>query len=354
LEPKNEGVNFNVDIIRAVAIVLVVLYHTADFPYKFYNSTITNLDVFNWFTTNTYAAFANFGVPLFVMISGAMLLASEKADEPLRVFAKKRFNRIALAFVFWTIAYFIWEILVVKDIALNPYNVVQGLLTGSNGLLWFLYLIIGLYAVTPIFRVLVKHLQRRMFTFLIVLWFIGTTITPLIHEFTTFTFNPFMFFFFDWIGYFLLGVYLMKTKIRPSRAYLILILGLLVSILGEWWLTFTKGEAATGFFHTYFSVPIIIGVVGMFLVLLRFPVNRIVVHKKFSGVIRWVSKNTLPIYLLHMMVLITLNRGWLKFYLPKSGIELLDVAMWASVTFTATALIVYGLKKIPIINRLIG
>jgi surface polysaccharide O-acyltransferase-like enzyme len=353
LEPKRKGFNFNVDLIRATAIILVILYHTSDFPYAFNNSQPLTLNILNWFTTDISGAIANISVPLFVMISGAMLLSPEKVDEPARVFAKKRFNRIAVPFIFWTIAYFVWDFLVEHQ-TFNSFNVAQGLLTGSYGLLWFFYLLLGLYAVTPIFRVLIKHIPRRLFSWLIILWFVGTVITPLIHEFTKFSFNPQMFFFVDWIGYFLLGVYLLNTKIRPSRAYIILILGLLIPVLGAWWITLAKGQTAIGFFHTFFSFGVIIASIGMFLVLLRFPVNRFATHQKISSVIHWISQNTLPIYLLHMMVLISLKLGYFRFFLPRTGIEILDIAIWASATLTITALIVYALKKIPGITRLIG
>jgi surface polysaccharide O-acyltransferase-like enzyme len=57
------------------------------------------MDVFNWFTVNVYDVLGMVGVPLFVMLSGALLLNPNKAEEPLSVFYRKRLNRIALPFI---------------------------------------------------------------------------------------------------------------------------------------------------------------------------------------------------------------------------------------------------------------
>jgi hypothetical protein len=89
-----------VDVIRVTAVALVILLHCSDFPYKFINSQITNLDIFNWFTTNTYAAFGALGVPLFCHADWRLLLDPQKADEPLRVL-QKTLQTYGLPFIFF-------------------------------------------------------------------------------------------------------------------------------------------------------------------------------------------------------------------------------------------------------------
>ncbi|MCW4024618.1 MAG: acyltransferase family protein [Candidatus Bathyarchaeota archaeon] len=353
MEPKRADVNYNVDIIRVTAIALVILLHCSNFPYKFIDSQMTLLDAFNWFTTNTYAAFGALGVPMFVMLTGALLLTPEKSDEPLREFYKKRYKRIGLPFIFWTVIYFAW-IFLIHEQPLTVFNIVQGVLTGPHSILWYMYLLLGLYAVTPILRVLVKNLKHNLFTYLLILWFVGTVVPHLVRKVSDFNFYSDIFFFLGWVGYFLLGIYLVNSKVRPTKATAFLLLGLLGQILGDWWITRNHGEAATGFFHGYMSFGVILASIGLFIILMRVPINRFASHKKFNDVIGWISQNTLPMYLGHIIVLETLHRGLLGFYLPKSGIEILDVAMWFSVAFTLTVLLIYVLKKIPGISKLIG
>ncbi|MCL4430334.1 MAG: acyltransferase family protein, partial [Chloroflexi bacterium] len=70
---KPSQANFSVDLIRTIAIVMVVLVHASEFPYPIpgvINSTV----VVNWFTADIYGAIGYLGVPLFVMLSGSLLL----------------------------------------------------------------------------------------------------------------------------------------------------------------------------------------------------------------------------------------------------------------------------------------
>jgi len=58
---------------------------------------------------NIYNSLSKPSVPLFVMLTGALLLMPEKVGEPLSVFFKKRLNRIGLPFLFWGVVYFAWS-----------------------------------------------------------------------------------------------------------------------------------------------------------------------------------------------------------------------------------------------------
>jgi surface polysaccharide O-acyltransferase-like enzyme len=346
-------VDYPVDLIRTVAIVMVVLVHASFFPYSI-PGAITPMVAVNWFTADVYGAIGYLGVPIFVMLSGALLLNPAKADEPMGVFFKKRFNRIGLPLIFWTVLYFIWSF-DVRGTPFTLFNVGQGLLSGAYPELWFLYLLVGLYLVTPILRVLVKHIDRKKFTFLLVVWFTGTVAVPLIHTFTAFEYDPVMFVFTDWVGCFLLGIYLLNTKMRRSITYLAAAFGLLVAIVGDWLLTATAGEQATGFFHGYLSFNMIIASAASFLILVSIPRAHFESgNDVVNRVIHWIGQNTLPIYLVHIIVLETLQLGLLGFTWPYTNNLLVDVPFMAFVTFVLTVAIVYPLKKIPYLNRLIG
>ena len=96
--------NISVDVIRTVAIVLVIFLHaTADL-------TVPQMDQFEiirWTTNDVYQSIGRICVPLFVMLSGALLLRPEKHDT-IGSFFKKRWARIGLPWIFWGAAYFAW------------------------------------------------------------------------------------------------------------------------------------------------------------------------------------------------------------------------------------------------------
>jgi surface polysaccharide O-acyltransferase-like enzyme len=353
LQSKPVIVNYPVDLIRTIAILMVILVHVSFFPYKI-PSEITPNVVVNWFTADVFGAIGYLGVPLFVMLSGALLLNPAKADEPMKVFFKKRFNRIGLPLFFWTAVYFIWSFTVWEK-PITLFNIEQGLISGSYPILWFLYLLVGLYLITPILRTLVKHIDRNQFKLLLAIWFVGTILVPLIHNFTNFNFDPLMFVITDWVGFFLLGIYLTNTKIHSVIAYVGLFFGLLVAIIGDWFLTASMGEQFTGYFHGYLSFNMIIASAALFLILIRIPHASIdsgsITINRF---IKWIEQNTLPIYLVHVIVLESLKRGLLGFSFPYTYNLLVDVPLLAIVTFVLSAIIVYPLKKIPFIMKLIG
>jgi surface polysaccharide O-acyltransferase-like enzyme len=332
---------------------MVILVHASFFPYKI-PGEITSSVIMNWFTANVFGAIGYLGVPLFVMLSGALLLDPAKADEPMGVFFKKRFNRIGLPLVFWTVVYFIWSFSVWEK-PVTLLNIGQGLISGSYPILWFLYLLVGLYLITPILRTLVKHIDRKKFRFLLAIWFVGTISVSIINTFTNFNYNPLMFVITDWVGFFLLGIYLTKTKIHSTLSYLGLIFGLLVAILGDWFITASMGEQYTGYFHGYLSFNMIIASASLFLILTRIPHSKIETnHIKIKRLIQWIEQNTLPIYLVHIIVLESLHLGLLGFSFPYTNNLIVDVPLITFVTFVLTAFIVYPLKKIPFVMKLIG
>ena len=98
--PKNGNLSLPVDLIRTVAIILVILLHAATEPYPTV-SIMSPQGVQIWWASNVYDSLARLCAPLFIMLTGALLLQPSKVDGPLRVFFKKRWNRIGLPILFW-------------------------------------------------------------------------------------------------------------------------------------------------------------------------------------------------------------------------------------------------------------
>lgn len=156
-----------VDLIRTVAIVLVILLHASTESYLATVPLMSAQGVEIWWASNIYDSMARACIPLFVMLAGALLLQPSKADEPIRVFFKKRWMRLGLPFIFWSIIYFVW-VFWVNGAPLSVQSIVQGVLTGPYYQFWFLYLLFGLYLLTPLLRVVLKHADRRILRYTLV------------------------------------------------------------------------------------------------------------------------------------------------------------------------------------------
>lgn len=347
-------INYPVNLIRAVAIVMVILVHSTFFPYRFTGAEITTLDITNWISTDAFAAVGYLlGLPIFVMLSGALLLDTTKAEEPMGVFYKKRFSRIGKPLIVWFTAYLIWDF-GVRGMPLTVTNFTQKMLDGPYYHLWYLYLLVGLYAITPMLRVLIKNMSQRMFSLLLAIWFVSTITPAFIYNFTDYGLNPVMFIVAGWVGYYLLGAYLLKTRIPRRIAYLGIAASLLIAFIGAWVITATTGPANSGFFTNYQSFSIIIGAISAFSLLTAINQNKIERHTKTNRLINWLGNNTLPIYLLHPIILDILINAILYFSIPIIDNKLIYTPVLTLTTLTITALIVYAIKKIPHASKVIG
>ena len=99
--------SFHADLIRSVALFLVILLHSAVEPHPIVTQP-DQAEVIRWWTVTVYDTISQPGVPLFVMISGALLLRPSKS-ESMKVFFKKRLNRMVLPFLFWSTIYFMYR-----------------------------------------------------------------------------------------------------------------------------------------------------------------------------------------------------------------------------------------------------
>jgi surface polysaccharide O-acyltransferase-like enzyme len=157
-----------------------------------------------------------------------------------------------------------------------------------------------------------------------------------------------------WVGYYLLGAYLLKTRIPRRIAYIGNAASLLVAFIGAWVITATTGPTNSGFFTNYQSFSIIIGAISAFSLLTAIHQNKIERHTKTNRLINWLGNNTLPIYLLHPIILDILINAILYFSIPIIDNKLIYTPILTLTTLTITALIVYAIKKIPHASKVIG
>jgi surface polysaccharide O-acyltransferase-like enzyme len=220
------------DLIRTLAIGLVVLLHASNEALE--ASSVSTAD---WWTAVVYKSLALSCVPLFVMLSGALMLQPAKLDEPIRVFLKKRLSRLGLAFAFWSAVYLVWGFYI-RQVPVTLSNVGLGiereLFTGAYYQFWYIYLIVGLYLITPILRLVVANGDQRIIRYLIALWFAGVAIVPLIQLASGYALDSAVFVIGGFVGYFVLGTYLQKIKLKPVILYGLLIVSFVGTVFGMW------------------------------------------------------------------------------------------------------------------------
>jgi surface polysaccharide O-acyltransferase-like enzyme len=355
----NEGLTLPVDLIRTVAIFLVILLHAAIES----NPNLSLMSVGSvqlWWTSNVYDSIARTAVPLFVMLTGALLLQPTKTDEPLRVFFKKRWNRIGIPILFWGAIFFVWDFLVKSQPATLQY-IVQSVLAGPYVHFWYVYVLIGLYLITPLIRIIVAHAEWQTIRYFLLIWFIGTGILPILTLFTGISpqavwFKQNVFLLIGLSGYFVLGAYVAKLTLRRSILALLLVISTTVTIVGTYFIISTLGESHSQFLLDASSLSVIVASVSLFLILTSIPTKKI--ETRFSRgtkVLKLISENTLPIYLFHIIVLETLQQGYLGLKISVTNINpIIEIPLVTVVTLLICLVIIVPLKRIPCMKKIIG
>ena len=341
------------DLIRTLAMFLVILLHAS-------NETLQKTAGTYWWTAVVYKSVALSCIPLFVLLSGTLLLQPAKLDEPIRVFLKKRLSRLGLAFAFWTVVYMIWSFKVFQipvNLTTIGQNIGFSLSSGAYYQFWFIYLIVGLYLITPILRVIIAHAERKIVRYLILLWFVGVAVVPIIELAAGYTLNSTVFLIGGFIGYFVLGSYLLTVKVRSTILYAFLISSVVFTIFGVWLMTYPlSGLGQPNFFFDYLTVNVIVGSTALFLILLKFrpdwPESN---HVTASRFVQAVSKNTLPIFLFHVIILESFERGFFGFTLDFTTLNpIIEIPLLTVLTFFITLGLVLLMRKVPVLKKLIG
>lgn len=339
-----------VDLIRVVAIFLVVVIHVS--------GQLTNLwgkiPVEQWIIADVYGGIARIAVPLFFMISGYLLLPR---SEGLNVFYTKRMPRILVPFLAWSLIYLgwycgnhpntctpslVWDLLLVQ---------------GTYYHLWFLYSLLSIYLILPVLRLMIRpDTDKKVLWYLIILWLIFQPLLTIAHKFWNFSIKinaplatGFVCYFI--LGYLLGGITLSRTRIILSTA--IWILGTVVTIFGTYLFTRSSGQFE-GFFYDFVSINVILASSVAFLILRWGSEGRPFTSPNAQAILRTIATSTFGIYLIHIIVIEVLS-GWIPFLHLNSlvGNAVWSVPLVSTLVFAISFLMVRILQKVPILKYIV-
>jgi surface polysaccharide O-acyltransferase-like enzyme len=352
---KQQSPRIPVDLIRTMAVLGVLLLHSAN---DLTIQTMSSMEIGRWIIVDIYQSVGRMGVPLFVMLTGALLLAPSKQGEELGVFFKKRFSRIGLPFIFWAAAYFIWDAYVEYQPVTQGFFV-NGLLTGPYFTFWYLYMLMGLYLLTPFLRLMVAQASEKLFKYFLVIWFVGSALVPIVAAFSSYHLDPNLFIIPGYVGYFVLGAYLVNVKVRRIYLAALMAFGIALTAIFTYFVAMNIGGGTTYFFQEYLSPTMILAAISFFLLLNSSSANseeKTSHQPRIRKVLKVISDNTLPIFLFHMMVIYALQNGlFFGFTLNGNTVNsIVGVPLMAGLTLLICLAVIIPLKRVPIIKRLIG
>ncbi|MDC2014921.1 acyltransferase [Bacteroides thetaiotaomicron] len=301
---KNQHIVW-LDVVRFIAMFTVVCCHCTD-PFNFYPGTAPNIgEIKLWGAI--YGSVLRPCVPLFVMITGALLL-------PVRgdasTFYKKRISRVFYPFLIWSVLYnlFPW---ITGLLGLNPQIILdffpyageevmqQSFSVSLEYILmipfnfsilavhmWYIYLLIGLYLYLPVFSAWVEKASERAKLMFLLAWGV-TLLLPYYYQFVsnylwgTCSWNSFgmLYAFAGFNGYLLLGHYLKNLEWSLKKTLAIGIpmfaVGYAVTFLGFRHITALPEytDEMLELFFTYCSLNVVMMTIPVFMLAKKVKVN---------------------------------------------------------------------------------
>lgn len=281
------------DYIRITAIFLVVLVHTQMIPLE------NSFSLRYWMLFSLFFI-AKLGVPLFVLLSGTLLLSK---TEPIKLFYEKRLQRILLPWLSWALVYTGVKVFNNEIDSLGVVQLITTFFIVALSDFWFMPMIVVLYGITPYLRAIIQ--RTLSLKFLLFGWFLLVSILPAIILSPLFPGSSSSGIFtlaLSFSGYFMLGWYIHQYwQKRLTIVQLVTIL--LASLLSYLILAHIYQESPNKLFfivHDYFSPPLVFGSAALFLTLVKMsPILKEILN---TGVVIKLSELSLGVYLCHMLV----------------------------------------------------
>jgi len=326
------------DFLRGFAILAVLLLHCiGDFLFRtdLYGSSSFPV----WLVMN---AFARAGVPLFLMLSGHLLLSSpETAD--FAAFYKKKLPRILIPLAFWNTAYWLFSCIVNGE-NLRPAEFFRAVLdSGTAYHLWYLYTLFALYLLAPFLKRLADTLTEKQQWWLLFLMLFCTSIRPmlnLVFSLSIHLFDPL----FDgytacfFMGY-LLGKYRTGRYALPGSAALGAA-SLLFSVLYHWLHSSPDGIQLA--FNYGYSLCHYLLAASVFLLARQIFARR----APLRPAVHCLSRCSFGIYLTHAGVITGIRR-----LVPLNVSDFPGALLLFALTFAVSFAISFVLGKIPFIKK---
>lgn len=317
-----------IDLLRLVAVFMVIAVHCAD-PFNVSPEARANPAYGFWGAL--WGSMMRPCVPLFVMITGALLLP---VREHAGRFYARRLSRVAVPFLIWSVVYSLFPWLtgllglpassISRVFAYAPADASQSL---GDALLdiariplsfntytvpmWYVYMLIGLYLVMPVFSAWVERASRREQRAFLAVWFVSLFLPLARHYLSSAVlgvcaWNGFgtLYYFSGFIGYLLLGHHLLYSENSRNVVRLLplctlfFIVGYLIVFFGFRGMPQDCSEQDLELFFLYCSPQVLAMTVAVFMLVRSIRITNPTAVKMLANF----GKCGLGIYLIHYFI----------------------------------------------------
>ena len=330
--------------LRVAATLGVIFIHAS----SYLTGSLGKIPQNNWILAIIINTAVRWSVPVFVMLTGSFVLGNY--NDKIGDFLRKALNKIIIPFFIWSVFYLLhnnWDDLLGNKLSMSQKGdiLLENAITGSAVHLWYIYMIIGMYFVIPIFSKWTKYANKKELTIFLVFWFFLLIAYPFIDKYSTdFELNYFT----GYIGYLIGGYYFFKFVNLPKALLWTIFIGSITAIaFGTYYLAFQKNVD-----KEMYLAPLTPGVFLMSAsIYLLFKQSNITMPNWINSVVNQICNYSYGIYLVHLIVL-----AWVD-DLVISATDfnpLITITVMSILCLTFSFGIIYLLRKIPFLGKWIG
>ena len=332
------------DASRITALFMITMIHVSAYVVIFFPNVANK----EWLVGNIFNGLGRAGVPLFIMLSGALLLNEDKPCEPKR-FYKTHLLPMASLTVLWLVlygAFYAFLLPAIKEMPCSFSNFLNYLVSfrGSEyPHLWYMYMVLGLYLMIPVLRLFVKKENKKYVQGIIiasiVVQFFKTTLglfssdlaLSVVKVIDNLCLQPVT----GYLGYILLGWYLDNFDLKDTNKKILYALGfiaLAVSTIAVYYLI-DPIPAARDYLYSQLSLPPVFFASAIF-VLYKAIFDGKETKNKLA---KMLSRYSFGIYLIHVFVLEIL----VQLIIPYERFALQSPLLYIAMIFSAVTIFSY-------------
>lgn len=339
---------YRFDIIRLISTFLVIMIHMSNH----YCRHFSHIEMNSFVGASIFNSIGRISVPLFFMISGALTLGR---DIPI----KKLINKI-LHFIFvlavWSLIYIVFDIKYM-GYSFTKEQYIKLVFVELKAHMWFMYVIIGLYIISPFARILIKNMNDELRKYFMLLWvtfcgggFLLKVILVWFKISTKLNYPIPLIQGTYYLGYFMAGKIIYDKikeghRFKKSISLITLILSLGFAAGGTILYSLNNNKYYSSFL-CYRNLPIILASLSAYVLLLSLPELK---SDKVKGFLSRISPVLFGIYLSHII--------WFDFLIKENKVyeinSFIGIPAATILIFTVSLTVVYILSKIPIVRKII-
>ncbi len=357
--PKQSKRIFYYDVLRALAIIGIVFCHASvSFVSRDISSPNLYISVF-------FDCFRDFSIPIFVMLSGALLIGKK---DTLVKFFKKRLSRLFIPFLFWVLVYIIFTNIMSQGFNLDSAIKIFSGTAGTLGVhFWFVWMIIityvGIFIINKIMQMesKISDFNKKFISILAILSviYIGMSHYHLFNPY-----SPRLTYYISFLAYIIIGYFLAKCDFlekRIDKKYLIAITALL--FIGSYlWYIFCFVVPRSHMVHqfvrlSYFNLLILFMSANLFLLFKYISKTKSfsdMESNRLGNALTTISNYSYGIYLIHYLILYCIKINLIKIINFTQGSSLIWIPVLVILTTAISLIILIILDKIPYLDKVTG